>query len=183
MSEKELAFDDFEKGRGQQFMKLYMACQRRLYGFVISLVPNWSDVDDIVQETVSVMWAKFDEFKPGTDFSAWALAIARYQVMSYRQRAKVNRRRFSDRTIDTISNLAISTTQEEQDRRDALRKCLDKLKAKDRGMLKLRYEVDTSIKSLADRIGLSVNTLYKSLSRIHIQLFNCVNRTMLREGR
>ena len=183
MSEKELAFDDFEKGRGQQFMKLYMACQRRLYGFVISLVPNWSDVDDIVQETTSVMWAKFDEFKPGTDFSAWALAIARYQVMSYRQRTKVKRRRFSDRTIEAISDIAVSTNQQEQDRRDALRKCLDKLKEKDRGILKLRYEVDASIKSVADRIGLSVNTLYKNLSRIHIQLFNCVNRTMLQEGR
>src|SRR3954471_22737634 len=54
-----------------------------LMGFVLSLVPSWSDAEDIVQEASALMWRKFGDFEPGTNFLAWACQIARFLVMNH----------------------------------------------------------------------------------------------------
>jgi RNA polymerase sigma-70 factor (ECF subfamily) len=74
--------------RGQRFMSLYTAVQRRLYHYVISLVPDENTVDDIIQETVSFLWKRFDEFEPGTDFIAWAFSIAKYRIFDHIKQQK-----------------------------------------------------------------------------------------------
>ncbi|MBN2514286.1 MAG: hypothetical protein JXB18_15210, partial [Sedimentisphaerales bacterium] len=99
--------------RGQQFMTLYMGVQRRLFGYVLSHIPNSSDADDIVQETVSIMWSEFDKYKTGTNFAAWALCIARYQILSYRKQITKKNRLFSSQAIEAIQNVAESTDNQE----------------------------------------------------------------------
>ncbi|NLK41754.1 MAG: RNA polymerase subunit sigma-70, partial [Planctomycetes bacterium] len=58
-----------EDSKSCEFVQLFLMSQRRIYGYVMTLVPNVSDADDIVQETASVMWTKFGEYEPGTDFT------------------------------------------------------------------------------------------------------------------
>lgn len=164
--------------RGEHFMKLYLATQPRLYGYVISLVPNWSDVDDIVQETSSLMWAKFDQFELGTDFAAWALTIARFQVMAYRQTHCSRQRRFSDEAAERIEELVVLEIEKEDARRYALRRCLGKLKDNDRVLLNLKYQDGVTMKDVTVRTGQNLNTLYKALNRIHTVLLQCIRRTI-----
>ena len=42
--------------KAEQFMRLYMTVQPRVYGFIVSMIHQWTDADDVLQETVSVMW-------------------------------------------------------------------------------------------------------------------------------
>ncbi|MBI9016187.1 MAG: sigma-70 family RNA polymerase sigma factor [Phycisphaerae bacterium] len=165
--------------RNQQFMRQYVAMQRRLCGFVVSSVPNWTDIDDIMQEIVVVLWSKYDTFVPGTDFAAWSLKIARLQIMAYRQ--KKGMRQFKSETLEAIQDTAIEDMGKDDFRRDALRGCLGKLKEKEHKILQMRYEIGGSIKSVANEIGISVHTLYKLLGRLHAQLFECINRTIAQE--
>ena len=81
--------------RGARFMRVYLEHQRRIFGLIRALVPSGADADDILQETSAVLWQKFDEFDPGTNFAAWSLRIARFQVMAYyttrrRQKARLS---------------------------------------------------------------------------------------------
>ena len=46
--------------------------RRRLNGYVLSLVHNWIDADDIVQDVAVRLWQRFDDFMPDADFGAWA---------------------------------------------------------------------------------------------------------------
>ncbi len=156
------------------FMKLYMAVQPRLYGFIMSMIHKWNDAEDVMQETLSVMWRKFDQFEDGTDFAAWGLAIARYQVMSYYQRQKNLKLRFSDQTIDLLVEQA--TAKEERDNAfiDALKECVSRLPEKDRSLLELRYEIGSGVKDIAVRFNRGINAIYKSLGRVHNMLLICV---------
>src|SRR5260370_38767235 len=52
-----------------------------LRGFVLSLVSDFSLVDDIVQETFLVITAKAATFQRSTNFRSWAWTIARYKVL------------------------------------------------------------------------------------------------------
>ena len=44
---------DSEKGK--EFVRLLLANQNRIYAFILTLVSNWSDADDVMQETAEVM--------------------------------------------------------------------------------------------------------------------------------
>jgi len=49
-------------------MELSLLGQKGIYAFILFLLISPSDADDILQETLTVMWKKFDEFESGTSF-------------------------------------------------------------------------------------------------------------------
>ena len=163
------------------FMQLFLKSQRRIYGYVMTMVPNASDADDIVQDVASVMWNKFYEYQPGTDFTAWAITIARYKVLDFYRRQNMRRRHFSEKTLKIIEDIETKENRRHNIRLDALRKCLQKLTHAERRILLIRYEEGMTLKNLAGHVGLNINTLYSRLSRIHLMLLNCVKRVMVEE--
>jgi len=175
---------DPENGpRSQRFVQLHMAIQRRLYGYVISVMPDFSAVDDIVQETVMVMWREFDTFEPGTDFAAWAMAIARNQVFKHIKSRRKHQRCLRLETLHAVAETAEAQAKDQDDRLEALRNCVKKLSSKDAQLLALRYETGSTVKSVSERIGQSLNTMYHRLYVIRIGLLQCVERQLAREAR
>jgi RNA polymerase sigma-70 factor (ECF subfamily) len=69
----------------QEFMHLYVGKEQCIQSHIYTLVHNWAAAEDILQETAHILWLKFNDFEPGTDFMAWALAIAHYQVLKFRK--------------------------------------------------------------------------------------------------
>ena len=68
------------------FSRLLIANQRRLYGFVYTLVQDHTATDEILQEVATVLLKKFDQFEPGTDFGAWAMKVSRFTVFEWRRK-------------------------------------------------------------------------------------------------
>ena len=48
--------------RNEDFMRLFSANQRRIYGFVAAMIPRTADVDDVFQEVSMSLWRKFEDF-------------------------------------------------------------------------------------------------------------------------
>jgi RNA polymerase sigma-70 factor (ECF subfamily) len=164
-----------EKEKNQLFVQLFLKSQRRLYGYVMAIIPNPAEADDIIQDTASLLWSKFDEYQPGTDFAAWALAAARFKVLRC-LREKAYRNKFSLEAMATIEQLQSGHVGAEEDTVEALRGCVQRLEQKDRLVLSMRYEEQMTLQGLAGRLGLSVNSVFRQLSRIHIVLLNCIKR-------
>lgn len=165
-------------GDYQLFIKLYLANERRIYGYVRALIPNWSDVDDIIQETASVMWSKFDEFEKGTNFTAWALRIAHFQVLNYYKVHKNNRMYFSQHTIDSLSDKIASKNPNTDERLSILRKCLQKLQENEYSLIQMRYEPGSSTKTVSQQTGKELHVLYRLFNKIHAKLLMCIRRTV-----
>jgi RNA polymerase sigma-70 factor (ECF subfamily) len=168
--------------REQRFLQLFLAHERRIYGFILALVPNWSDADDLLQETSAVLWRKLDDFEPGTDFLAWALSIARFQVLNYRKKQRQLRARLSDRTVETLVDQLMALGERSDARRDALAECLAKLNSRDRELIQLRYQPEATTQRVADCVGRSLKAVYKALNRIHGQLLLCIRQTLASEA-
>ncbi len=81
--------------RTAEFVQLLKQHDRRVSAYVYSLVLDWNDAEDIVQETSVRLWEQFDEYRVDEDFGAWACTIARYMVMAYRKRVQRDRLHFS----------------------------------------------------------------------------------------
>jgi len=170
-----------DMSRGREFLRLYQANERRIFGFILALVPQWSEAEDLLQETTMTLWSKFGTFAPGTAFAAWARCVARYRVMNHRKKKRHQHVQFSDEVLEVLDERVRSTAAELDMFRDALGRCLRKLPERDRELVHLRYEYDATTKSVAQRLGRSVDAVYKALNRIHVQLLYCIRRTLAAE--
>ena len=164
--------------KNEQFLSLFIRNQKRIYGFIASLVPNAVDSDDLMQETMMVMWNHFEEFKIGTDFAAWGMAIARRKIMKYRS-ARAGKLMFSEEAVQNIMQCDEYLSGKTNDYMTALQQCLNKLETKDRQVIRLRYEQEVTTRNLANAIGTTIDNVYKILSRVHLLLQRCVSKTIV----
>ena len=153
-----------------------------LLGFVLSLVPCWSDAEDIVQETSAAMWRKMNDFRPGTSFFAWACQIARYHVMNHRRRRGRDRHVFSAEVVEALGREAESDAGRLESERVALQGCLEKLDPAGRELLRSCYAPGATVGEVARGLGRTPNSIYKTLNRVREALLNCIRRKMATEG-
>jgi len=174
-----------EQGDGpsstERFLALLMSNQRRVHAFILSLVPNRNDADDLLQESIIVMWRKFESFQPGTDFLAWAMAIARFEVMRHRQKHARSKLVFGEDLLDSLAAMTLAKSEQFEARHDALERCLGKLSDRDRELITLRYQEGLAIKEVASRVGRPAGGMYKAMARVHTALSLCV-RKVIREA-
>ncbi len=170
-----------ESSQTNEFLRLLMANQKRIYAFILGMVPNHQDADDLFQETVLVMWSKFDSFSRGSSFSAWGTTIARYQVLGVRKRFSRRNLQFSDMARELLQAESSQFVEGMDDRMHALRNCVSKLNKDDYELIRLRYEDEAAIQSIADRMGRSVQSVYRKVARIHDALLRCIRRTVSEE--
>ncbi|MEN6449267.1 MAG: sigma-70 family RNA polymerase sigma factor [Thermoguttaceae bacterium] len=174
---------DIDPRRYDEFVDLFSRNARRLYGYVYTMLPCWSDADDVFQETSRVMWQKFAEFRSGTDFFAWARQVARYQVLYFRQRQQRGRVKFTDAFLDAVANTAAENSDQLEAEQRALAQCLEKLRPRQREIVALRFAQETSTQAVAAKLGMSTDAVYKALSRIQSTLLECVSRTVHDPGK
>src|SRR4051812_24033245 len=156
--------------------------QRRIFSYIYVLVHNRSDAEDLLQETSLVICEKFHEFKPGTDFVAWACQIAYWRVRYSRQKYARSKIIFDQDLIDVVAKTAGRMSDELDDRHAALEQCLERLHPRDRGLLIARYEPGGSVEEAARRSGRTVQTAYKALARLRKLLLDCVTTRLAAEG-
>lgn len=160
------------------FVELLLPNQRRIQAFILTLVPNINDAEDIYQETVSEMWSKFDSFHIGTDFVAWAATIAKYKVLTYISKKGRSKVHFNSQMIGMLESHAMSKMNSVQKHFDILEKCLKKLGDKEQFLLKLRYESDLTFQKISDRTGKTASAIHQLMAKIHTKLALCIRRTL-----
>ncbi len=168
--------------RNKQLMLLMTQHQRRIFGYIYTLVPDRHDAEDILQETSLVVCEKFEQFRPGTDFAAWACQIAYWEVRRARQkfaRAKVI---FNQKVVDAVAETSAELAPQATARHEALAKCLQKLHPRDRELLLTRYEPGSGVEAAAQRTGRSLEAAYKALARLRKLLLDCVSHQLSLEG-
>ncbi len=173
--------DDFLKE--DVFFRYYSESQSEVYTYILTLVPSSAEADDIFQETSSVMWRKFEQFKPGTNFTAWGCRIAYYVIVEHRRKSCRSPIRYSSDTLKILSESYTKYQKDKQNRIDQLLDCLQNLSDDERALVQLRYNQSLPIKKIAGKIGKSINMIYKSLAKVHYFLLECIQRNIAAEER
>lgn len=169
--------------RNSDFMRLYMRHESKIRGYVLCMVNNWADADDILQETVLVMMKKYQGFDSSGQFLKWALRVAHFEVLNHFNKRSNRLPLFSPTVLEAIEEKAAREVRTQDARREALERCIQKLRDRDRELLCLRYEVGATTQSVAQAVGRSVDAIYKVLNRVRHQLLMCVRQTLAQESR
>ncbi|TWT97632.1 ECF RNA polymerase sigma factor SigE [Botrimarina colliarenosi] len=164
--------------RRTRFVELLNESQSRLFGFLYAHVLNMADAEDLNQQVAMVLWTKFDQFEPGTDFGAWAMRVADFTIKNFLRGKRRSKVCFSDEVMQRIVDHHVTTPAEQVARRNvALRGCLQKIKPDDRSLLEKCYGTSASIKEIARGEGRSAGAVYTALNRIRRALLACIQRS------
>ena len=171
------------EGVSAEFISQLTGSQRKLYAFILSLVRNPVDADDVLQEANMVMWRKWADFTPGTSFDAWAFTVCRFQVMAFRKKKQRSKLHFDD---DLVEILAVDAASEFEDgydpRRAALSQCLRKLKPDQRKLVAQRYEPGGCVNDMAAEQGRSPKAVSEALRHLRKKLMTCIETTVATEA-
>lgn len=174
--------DDGPVPVGEEFVQLFTRTQRSLFLFVLAQVGRPGDAEEILQETNVVVWTKWRDFRPGTNFLAWACRIASYEVLKFREKRRRDRQLFGTEFVDAVARDWPLRADDVDARRNALAECLQKLRPKDRDLIRRRYAPGASGMLLAEESGRPKNSIYQSLGRIRRALHECIRRRLSAEG-
>jgi RNA polymerase sigma-70 factor, ECF subfamily len=166
----------------ERFSELFQQHGRAIYGHIRTLVPNGNDADEVFQETSLTLWQKFDQYRPDTDFRAWACRIAYYKVLKLRDRQIRSPKLFSSQFLDLVSEELIVMSDVLDARTEALKLCRDKLNQQDRDLLDRFHREDATAKDVAQWVGRNVHYVYRAVRRIHDVLFDCIKLEITKDS-
>jgi RNA polymerase sigma-70 factor (ECF subfamily) len=160
----------------KQFIRLMTKYERMVFGYIFSLVPNWADADEILQETNIRLWEEFEKFQAGTNFSAWAIRVAHFQVLTWRKKASRSKLVFDQRVVDALAEEPFWTDEEFEARQQALAECVSQLPEHSRELLRHCYIDGAKAKDVAVELNRTPSSVYKALERIRTALHGCIER-------
>ncbi len=162
-----------------RYITLLNESQSRLFAYLYAHVLNMADAEDLYQQVAMVLWEKFDQFVPGTDFGSWGIRVAELTIKNFLRGKRRSKVVFSEEVMQRIVDRQTQTSQEAAAARtEALQSCLRRLPQRDRQLVDRCYGGDFKIKEIAADEGRSAGAVYTALCRIRQALLACIERTI-----
>ena len=170
-----------------EFIVLITQHERRVRGFTSTLVMHREDVDEVVQQTFLTAWKKIDEFKRvegnlDRDFVSWICTIARFQSLGFVRKNRGSRLLFDTGVVERLADQQLQGDLLQDERRETLSKCIEKLGEKQKELVRLYYRADESAAEIAKQQGMTRQAIFKRLRAIRSALMQCVGRSLSANG-
>ncbi len=166
-----------------QFVQLLTDHQAVMRGYIRMLIPNDSDIRDVLQNTNVALWERRDSFELGSNFKAWAFAIARFRAMEHRRKLQQENRLVFDTDLIELLDEAYHERNPDSVENEyrALDHCLGRLHEKDRALIDARYTARTPLAEYAKVDGRSEPSLRVILNRLRSLLRDCMDTQLAAE--
>ncbi|MCM8531846.1 MAG: sigma-70 family RNA polymerase sigma factor [Lentisphaeraceae bacterium] len=166
-----------------EFIRQFAAVQPSLYRYICSLLPNFSEADDILQEVAVISWEKYSSFDPSQNFKSWVFGIARNKVLH-------SKRRFL-RTQNLMAKALEEKAEKHfvaqelghlEEKQDALNTCIEHLDQKQQEVLLLRYKEKMPSEDMASKLKRSAQQIRTQLFRLRSTLKSCINNKLMSDS-
>lgn len=168
----------------RQVTRLWALAQPRISAFVVSVVRDFRDRDDLIQDIAVAVFDSFDSYDSKRPFEQWALGVARNQFKSYLRKRKRDRERhvFGDETVECIERAMAEEPVEELRKLEFLRECFEELGERGRQLCEMRYQDDLKPAAISEKMAMPGTAVRKALQRAREQLRQCIERKATAEG-
>ncbi len=162
----------------ESFMRHWTQAQPIIASYLGAMAKNSHDAEDMLQDVAVILLRKFPEYDPARKFVAWALGIAKMEVLSERRHqvlAAVCRDRL---VVERMTDAYVELAPELDVRQDALRLCLESAPDRSRQLLHLRYAESYKPAKIAQTLGMDSGAVRTALSRVRAALQECIERRL-----
>jgi RNA polymerase sigma-70 factor (ECF subfamily) len=171
---------DFDTESMRDLARLWVQSQPVISAYLTANVIDLHHAEDLVQEVAQVVAEKFAEYDRSRSFTSWSLGIARYRLLKYYRLRARDRLVLSEAALNKLSEALERIEHETEDRRAALRVCLEKVQGRRRQVLEMRYGENAKVGAIAEHFGMSADGVSVMLHRIRALLFECIERQLAR---
>ncbi len=157
---------------------LFVQYQPAVRSYILSMIPDFSLADDVMQEVFLVVTRKAASFELGTSFPAWVKTIARFKAL---EAIRARRNRFESLSEDVLEALGAEQREfpaQTDERLGLLAECIRELAPQARRSIDFRYRNDHLPPEIAGLMGCTVQSVNVTLSRARSFLRECVLRKM-----
>jgi RNA polymerase sigma-70 factor, ECF subfamily len=171
-------------GNTDYYQEIVNRYQRDVLRIVSFALYDRNQTEDIVQQVFVNAFVHLADVELGRDFGAWLRTIARNAVREHlRNNARYERR------LRAYGDL-VNQRWEEDERavefdesmRQALHDCLQRLSPKAARTIRLRYHEGLDFSTMAARMNTTAGALPNLLSRVRVQLRECIERGLARQA-
>jgi len=167
-----------EGARYESFVARFAHYEPDLRRFIRSLLPTHTDADEVVQQTAIVIWRKYEQYDPATNFMKWACVIARFEALAYRRKMARDRLVFREDLLSLMADESVEEIDARRSEHDALEECLGAMPEKQRKFVTLAYTPGVKVKEMAKEAGSTSAAFYMRLKRLRRQLMRCIESKM-----
>jgi len=162
--------------RRPEFEKRLIEARSSLFRFVLSLVGNAQDAEDIIQRASITMWRRFSEFEKGTNFIAWSFVVASFEAKNFLRSSSRSVVRFDEELFEKLAREREVDIQNDDTRLEALDECMQQLDPQSKALVESVYMRGEEVKDLAQREGRAPQTFYNRLNFIRRVLTDCLRQ-------
>lgn len=170
--------DDLPVSSMRELARLWVQSQSAISAYLTANVIDAHHVEDLVQEVAQVVAEKFEDYDRQRSFTSWALGIARNRLLKYYRTRSRDRLVLSEAALTQLGTALERVEHEAEDRRIALRTCLERVEGRRRRVLELRYGENAKISAIAEQLGMSADGVSVMLHRIRSVLHACIEKQL-----
>ena len=157
-----------KKGDKKAFNELYKLTSGQTYFFILKIIQNEQDAEDILQESYVKMLEKVDEIDPERNFTSWFYQIAINKSKDLlRRKNKVFFESIDNEQYDYIIEDYTAFHPEEKIDKDELcaqvMSAIDDLSTEKRACIIMKYYAQMSVNEIAESLDIPVSTVKNRL--------------------
>ena len=160
----------------ESFMRHWTRAQPTVASYVSSMVPDFHEAEDLLQEIAVILLRKFSQYDERRPFVAWALGIAKLEVLAKRRSRARSLVTLRNEAVESVTATYADMAPELEERAVALRECLKQLAGRALALVKLRYQEALPPREVAGRLQEAPGTVRVALSRVRLALQECIER-------
>lgn len=167
-----------------QLARLWAEACPLLRSYVHSMVNNYEDGQDIVQQVAVRAAERFDTYDKERPFKYWAIGIAKNIILDYYKKTKRSPVVFVDpQSFNRYSEICTEEFDKLSESVSYLKKCIAKLTKRSRQLIDLRYARNLTHPQIADRLDTTAATIRVALFRIRVALKDCITKSITMESK
>jgi RNA polymerase sigma-70 factor (ECF subfamily) len=144
-------------GDRDAFRELYLRYHRRLARFLTRLLHRYADAEEIINDTLWIVWQRAGEFRDASRVSTWIMGIAYRRALNMIRSATTHERAMALQIAD--SEATVSDSAQALEERQLLDASLAQLPLEQRLVLEFTYYLDHSCEEIAQIMDCPVNTV------------------------
>ena len=165
-----------------RFLRLWTSAQASIAGYVTAVVGDAHAADDVMQNIAVAALRRFADYDRDRPFIAWAMGIAKIEILTVRRDQARAASRFRGPTVESLATVWQEIQHEADGRALALGHCLRAVSGRKRDLLALRYEQERPLTEIADQLRMSAVAVRVALSRLRSALQACIARRLAAEA-
>ena len=159
----------------QDILQTLMAWRTRVSAAAWVIVRDTHAAEDIFQNVAIKAMTSEVSFETAGALLSWAFITARREGIDWLRRHKRETLCLDTEILELLEHEWQSEPSPPTgERMEALQDCLEAAPESSRRLLKLRYFEGYSCEEVAEQMGISLNTIYKRVSRLHESLKGCI---------